>query len=544
MVTSLLNNRYQIIETLGRGGFGETFLAKDTHMPSTRPCVIKHLKPVLESSDLPPWLRERFQREATTLEALGEAHAQIPNLYAYFSEGDDFYLVQEWVSGLTLTQAQAKRGRFSSTAVEELLLGILPVLDFIHQRRIIHRDIKPDNIILRERDDLPILIDFGVIKEAMGTLVNPDGRSAYSVALGTPGYMAPEQAAGRPVFSSDLYSLGLTAIFLLTGKSPQYLKNDSRTGEILWQSEAPYVSPSLVTVINQAIRYHPRERFKSALEMRQALLGPVQQSKPVTAQSSPAVGLPLSQHTEPTLMVGGNPRQSREPGWTTGTDRQPLTESEDPPGLPPLLTWFVMPLVFLLVIVGGILAGFWVANQRRATPPVIDPTPTLSPLESPPNLFVTPEPTPWRSPTEPPTPTPSVSMPPEPVPSDQPSPPTETITVPETGSQIPRTEIVPGTSPPETKPSPVSRPVITPSVQVTPKTSPNSPPPTTPSPPPPSPPTPSPNITKTPVSPPPSPTRPLEVIPPPENPAPNNNTTIITPPAPPAVQKKTVPGEN
>ncbi|MGA1622091.1 MAG: protein kinase domain-containing protein, partial [Synechocystis sp.] len=473
MVAPLLNNRYQIIETLGRGGFGETFLARDTHLPSARHCVIKHLKPVLESPEIPQWLQERFQREATILEELGENHAQIPNLYAYFSEGDDFYLVQEWVPGLTLTQAQEKRGNFSSTAVEELLLGILPILAFIHQRRIIHRDIKPDNIILRQSDGQPVLIDFGIIKETMGTLVNPDGRSAYSVAIGTPGYMAPEQAAGRPVFSSDLYSLGLTAIFLLTGKSPQYLKSDSRTGEILWQSDAPYVDPNLMAVLNQAIRYHPRERFKSAQDMRQALLGSAHSSPGnASPRSTPRSSNPPTQPTAPTVVVGGHPRRYGDTDPSTGTNSQQFTEYEEDPGTSPLLTWFVMPLVFLLVIVGGIMAGFWVANQRRSAPPVIEetppPTPTFPAIESTPNLFATPEPTPRRSPMVTPTPVPSETVPPEPTPSPEQTPIVEETPLPDNPPLNPESTPTPTVTPPVTQ-TPAPIPVITPPVQATPK---------------------------------------------------------------------------
>jgi serine/threonine-protein kinase len=90
MTTPLLNNRYQILKTLGRGGFGETFLAIDTHMPSARQCVIKLLKPVVEDPEIPQWLKERFQREAIILEELGEHNPQIPRLYAYFTEQGNF----------------------------------------------------------------------------------------------------------------------------------------------------------------------------------------------------------------------------------------------------------------------------------------------------------------------------------------------------------------------------------------------------------------------------------------------------------------------
>ena len=114
MTTQFLNNRYQIVATLGRGGFGETFLATDTHMPSARKCVIKLLKPLVEDPEVPQWLKERFQREAAILEDLGENHPQIPRLYAYFTEKNNFYLVQEWVEGFTLTQKHEQQGNFSS----------------------------------------------------------------------------------------------------------------------------------------------------------------------------------------------------------------------------------------------------------------------------------------------------------------------------------------------------------------------------------------------------------------------------------------------
>ncbi|MBE9167665.1 serine/threonine protein kinase [Pleurocapsales cyanobacterium LEGE 06147] len=279
MRTALLNNRYRILETLGRGGFGETFLAEDTHLPSGRKCVIKQLKPIVEQPRIPLWMQERFQREAAILEELGEGHPQIPRLYAYFSETEKFYLVQEWIEGLTLAQKWERDGNLDPQQVKQILVQILPVLSYVHNRRIVHRDIKPENIILRyggaaapaERDRLPVLIDFGAVKEAMATVVNNSSSSTFSAAIGTPGYMPSEQAAGRPVYSSDLYSLGLTAIFLLTGKSPQDLETDPRTGEIIWQQHASNLDSGLISVLDRAIRFHPRDRFASAKEMLAAL---------------------------------------------------------------------------------------------------------------------------------------------------------------------------------------------------------------------------------------------------------------------------------
>ena len=270
MTPRLLNNRYQILRTIGRGGFGETFLAVDTHIPSSRKCVIKQLQPSVNGREIPTWLKERFQREAAVLEELGDKHEQIPRLYAYFAENGNFYLIQEWIKGITLSQWQ-KQSNVTEAEVQSLLLTLLPVLHFIHQRRIIHRDIKPENIILRASDGKPVLIDFGIVKEAIATAIPQNSKLAQSAVLGTPGYMSSEQAAGRPVYSSDLYSLGLTAIFLLTGRTPQQLTNDPHSGEVLWQKEIPPLSSHLAEVLERAIQFHPRDRFTSAAEMYTAL---------------------------------------------------------------------------------------------------------------------------------------------------------------------------------------------------------------------------------------------------------------------------------
>ena len=267
----LLNNRYQILETLGRGGFGETYLAQDTNMPSGRKCVIKQLKPIVQQPHIPQWMQDRFKREAALLEELGAESRQIPCLYAYFSENEQFYLVQEWIEGETLAQKWEREGNLQSQQVRKILIQLLPALDYIHSRRIVHRDIKPENIILQDKDHLPVLIDFGAVKEALATTVNHNSNSALSASIGTPGYMPSEQAAGRPLYSSDLYSLGLTAIFLLTGKSPQELETDPQTGEIIWQHHGDNIEPNLLAVLDKTIKFHPRDRYSTAAEMIQAL---------------------------------------------------------------------------------------------------------------------------------------------------------------------------------------------------------------------------------------------------------------------------------
>ena len=208
MTSPLLNNRYRIIQALGTGGFGETFLVEDTHMPSRRRCVLKQLKPVANNPQIAGFLQQRFEREAAILEQLGEGNEQIPKLYAYFTEAGRFYLVQEFISGKTLFEKVQQQGVLNEIAVKQFLLDILPVLQYIHSNGVIHRDIKPSNIIFSQADNKPVLIDFGIAKEIINTSVNGRGEFTTSVAIGTRGFMSPEQAAGKPVFASDIYSLG------------------------------------------------------------------------------------------------------------------------------------------------------------------------------------------------------------------------------------------------------------------------------------------------------------------------------------------------
>jgi serine/threonine-protein kinase len=269
-----LSNRYQVLNLLSDGGFGKTYLVQDIQMPSARKCVLKQLKPVLDKPQIYQMVQERFQREAAILELLGERHDQIPQLYAYFSEGEQFYLVEEWIQGATLTQIVQQQGVLDEAQVRSMLVSLLNPIAFVHQHQIVHRDIKPDNIVLRQSDGKPVLIDFGAVKETMSTVVNSQGNSTHSIVVGTPGYMPSEQLAGRPVFASDLYSLGLTAVYLLTGRIPQQLDNDPLTGNLLWQTHAPTVSPELAAVLNRVLHLHPSQRFATAAEMLAALSAP------------------------------------------------------------------------------------------------------------------------------------------------------------------------------------------------------------------------------------------------------------------------------
>ncbi|MFN6525985.1 protein kinase domain-containing protein [Nostoc sp. ChiSLP03a] len=329
MTITLLNNRYQVIQVIGAGGFGETFLAEDVHMPSRRRCVIKQLKPITNNDPQTYQLiQQRFEREAATLEYLGESSYQIPKLYAYFSENGQFYLVQEWIHGQTLTKIVEAKGFESETAVRRILLSLLSVLDYVHSKGIIHRDIKPDNIILRSIDNEPVLIDFGAVKETIRSVVNSPGYPTRSLVIGTPGYMPSEQAVGRPVYATDIYSLGLTAIYLLTGKHPQELVTDLKTGEILWQQHARNVSSQLAAILNQAIKPHAGDRYSTASKMLHALQSgsnpPELAANTSTVSFSPTASTrqtqPLySPQNNSTIPRSSNPRNWQKPAVIVGS---------------------------------------------------------------------------------------------------------------------------------------------------------------------------------------------------------------------------------
>jgi serine/threonine-protein kinase len=228
----LLRDRYRVEKSLGQGGFGATFLAKDESLPGEPCCVIKQLRPATAGAHLLPMARELFEREARTLGKIGN-HPQVPSLRDYFEDNEQFYLVQEYISGSTLQQEVKRSGPFSEAGVKQFLSEILPLLQYIHSQQVIHRDIKPANLIRREQDRKLVLIDFGAVKNQVSPAANNSDQTALTnFAIGTPGFAPPEQMALRPVYASDIYAVGVTCIYLLTGKSPKDLDYNPSTGEI------------------------------------------------------------------------------------------------------------------------------------------------------------------------------------------------------------------------------------------------------------------------------------------------------------------------
>lgn len=264
-----LGGRYKIVGQLGAGGFGQTFIAEDTHLPGHPRCVVKQLKPQTTSPRTLEMARRCFNTEAQVLYQLG-IHDQIPRLLAHFEENQEFYLAQEFIEGDPLTQEFASGKPWVQGRTVTLLRDILQVLTFVHEQQVIHRDLKPSNLIRRRRDRRIVLIDFGAVKQA-STLVDPEtGLTDVTISIGTQGYMPTEQISGKPRYSSDIYAVGVLGIQALTGVHPRCLGEDAK-GEIAWQHRAAHASSELMEIINCMVRYDFRDRYPSALDALDAL---------------------------------------------------------------------------------------------------------------------------------------------------------------------------------------------------------------------------------------------------------------------------------
>ena len=242
------NNRYQLIQHLGGGGFGETYLAKDLHLPGHTLCVVKQFKGQIHD----PSIVKIFTKEAEVLNRLGQQHECIPRLLEWFSQGDWFYLVQEYVEGVNLGEFIPPKYIWDEKQVMMLLEQIINILVFVHQQKEIHCDIKPENLILRKRDKKYVLIDFGAVKR-LNTSNNK------STICFTEGYVAPEHRQGNPQFRSDIYSLGIVGIQFLTGLNPSSIPINSKTGEFAWREQVK-ISSAFANILDSMVRQNYQER--------------------------------------------------------------------------------------------------------------------------------------------------------------------------------------------------------------------------------------------------------------------------------------------
>ncbi|WP_293354549.1 MULTISPECIES: bifunctional serine/threonine-protein kinase/formylglycine-generating enzyme family protein [unclassified Microcoleus] len=290
-LTPLFRNRYRVIRLLGEGGFGRTYEAVDIDRMDD-PCVIKQFMPQVQGTSALEKATELFKQEAKRLYELGE-HPQIPRLIAYFEQDKRLYLVQELIEGQNLLAELTQQGVFSEEKIWQLLADILPILKFVHDRNVIHRDIKLENIIRRRTSPNPslnaanfsnsafrrgarrelVLIDFGVSKQVTGSLMSQVGTT-----VGTPGYSPVEQMRGQVFPGSDLYSLGITCLRLLTQCLPKADGSDDLydpiNGGWIWRERLPAgtkISSELTTILDKLIQDYLKNRYQSADEVIKAL---------------------------------------------------------------------------------------------------------------------------------------------------------------------------------------------------------------------------------------------------------------------------------
>lgn len=368
---TVLQNRYKIIQILGQGGFGRTYLAEDQRRFNEF-CAIKELIP--NTVDPVAWQKaqELFLREATILYQI--QHPQVPQFRERFEQDQRLFLVQDYVAGKTyrtlLDERKAVGSAFTEQEVLQLMRSLLPVLEHIHSRGIIHRDISPDNIILRDLDNKPVLIDFGVVKE-LATRLQAGNPTAPATYVGKLGYSPSEQMqTGQAYPSSDLYALAVTAIVLLTGREPQELFDENLLSWN-WQRWVT-VSPHFAQILNRMLSFRPGDRFQSATEVAQALAYPGQQTPliPASIPVAPSPGLSNVQ----TVPVGRRPEPASQstPDTLGHTIPEPSTRS-----------FLDNPLAIGLITVGVVsIAGIgsWaLVRTLRGTP---SPQPTEVPTQT------------------------------------------------------------------------------------------------------------------------------------------------------------------
>jgi serine/threonine protein kinase len=308
MIGRVLQGRYQIVQSLGAGVFGQTYIAVDIDHPENPKCVIKQLKVTNSQPSHLETLRLRFLTETETLKQLGH-HNQIPQLITCFEEEQRFYLVQEFIEGHALTSElplnQGLNYYWSESEVVQFLIDALGILEFVHSQGVIHCDVKPENLIRRAADGKLVMIDFGSIQPVDFCVDNT--LPIYRIPVTSLGYIPPEQFIGQTQPSSDIYALGMIAIQALTGLMPLQLKVDPQSNEILWRSRYTPVGDYLAAVISRLVRYNHKERFQSVSEVIQVL-----KQMPLEFQQPPVLDAQYSviDGVKPQIPTLAKPKQS------------------------------------------------------------------------------------------------------------------------------------------------------------------------------------------------------------------------------------------
>ncbi|HAX77635.1 MAG TPA: serine/threonine protein kinase [Cyanobacteria bacterium UBA11372] len=417
-IGTVVQNRYRLLKILGQGGFGRTYLAEDTGRFKER-CALKEFIPVQTGAYTPEKSKELFQREAATLYQI--QHPQIPQFRATIEQDGRLFLVQDYVEGKTystlLGDRKSQGKRCSEAEVLQFLQQMLPVLDHIHAKGIIHRDISPDNIILRVSDRLPVLIDFGVVKELVTRFQSPQ-KAPTVTTVGKMGYAPPEQIqTGRAYPSSDLYALAVTCAVLLTGQDPQDLYDETSLSWT-WYRWIPPVNPGLTAVLNRMLSYKPSDRYSDAREVAIALKSSYNNPAASKIPPTQVQATPATQYSQMQTLAVNRPGAVRSATATATTQSQYPSNQSDPviPAATERSSWDNPLLVIFVGMFFAILAGVgsWaivstILNNPAQVKTILTPIPTPTVFDSPTDS------TPTPTPIETPAPTPE----PEPVTTDE-----------------------------------------------------------------------------------------------------------------------------
>lgn len=258
LVGKTLNNRYQIIKELHAGEFSSTYLAEDQHLPNNPLLFVECLPVPSSQAEVLQVARDIFGRETSLLYELGTQNEQIPQLVARFEQEGEFYLIQEFTPGNSLGQELSLGMYLEEGEVVRFLQDILQLLQFLHDQNIIHGDIQPQNLWLRQEDNKIVLLGFAGVK-AISTL-----------AMGTPGYVPRQAREDKLTIAQDLYAVGITAIYALTGLTPEQLSGDNNPGKVVWSDQVK-VSDSLGAILTKMVQSQERDRYQSAQEILQDL---------------------------------------------------------------------------------------------------------------------------------------------------------------------------------------------------------------------------------------------------------------------------------
>ncbi|BAY82054.1 hypothetical protein NIES267_15320 [Calothrix parasitica NIES-267] len=293
-IGKILRGRYKILQQIEENEYEDTYQAIDSNLSERSTCLVRRFKPKdFQHPSMLEIAKEKFYKDAEDLSRLGDYNEQIPRVFDYFEENEQFYLVQEFIDGYDLCK-EIFVSDYSNEEqkVLQLLIEILEVLAFVHQRVVIHGDIKPQNII-RRKDGKIVLTNFGTIKEVAALEVDHQGKTFSTVRVGTPGYIPSEQRSGGRHFSSDIYAVGIIAFQVLTAFyiSPQKLPRDVHTGELSCTllSGRKNISPAFAQILDKMVRYDYRQRYRNAslvLEELQNLLKTKQRTGVVLPSNS------------------------------------------------------------------------------------------------------------------------------------------------------------------------------------------------------------------------------------------------------------------